>query len=545
MSFCNHELGPVPECTAYQFKLIMRGKESRWDKLAEELHAAFESIDLKENYAKHGQWGIHPVRICIFLMLQAMEGCTDRQAAEASTLNLGWRYVLRLPMEHPGISFSTLSKNRKRFEDCEHLTMFLDRVLERAKIQQLLNLSKQRADATFIIGCVRQLNRIELVLETVRNVLEELAVVAPDWLRTIFDDGWIERYYLDRPFNYQLPKKDAARIKIAETAGADGFYILDQIRKSKSAKQLLELESVKTLETVLDQQFHPRDKHKNPPKFRDKKDLIPAGERIISPHEPEARTAVKDGRSYRGYKTHLTETCVPGFPNLITHVATTISTINDSLTLPKIVESLKARSLKPNTLVVDRGYSNVEYLLYCIEKLGIDVLTRSTGHSWQSLAGKGFDNSNFVIDWKNKTATCPNNRVSARWKKQNEDTNVYFSKLDCSACPFKTDCTKTDYRILRLKSEEVWSYMQLIKTREKEPGFKKNYSARAGAEGTVSQFIRHLGRHAKVRGEKKVGFKAILRAAALNVHRIVAFRMGAERHGTPVGKALQLVKQTA
>lgn len=546
MAFCKHPLGDTPECTQRQMKMIMRGRKNRWDLLAEELQAIFSEIEIADCYSDKGQWGIHPVRCCILLLLQAIEGLTDRQAAEAVQLNVGWRLVLRLPMDHPGFSHSVLSKARKRFEECDNLVMFLDSVLKRAHSKGMLNVTKQRADATFIIGCVRALNRIELILETVRNAAEELAQFDPEWFAKIAKDIWIQRYYIDRPFNYKLPKDEKSRTAIAETAAGDGFFILDAVGKSGPKKTLLMgLQSIKTLETVLEQQFHPRDKNGNAPKFRSVKELPPSGERIISPHETEARIAVKGKDAHRGYKTHLTETCVPGYPNLITQVHTTNSTLNDSLSLPDILQSLIARGLKPTTLLVDRGYSNVQNLLDCAKTLGIDVVTLTTGHSWQSIAGKGFDNTQFRIDWKNKIAICPNNKASTRWKKQKEDTNIYFSPSDCSSCPFKEDCTKAKFRVLRLKSEELWTYMQRMREREKTTGFRGEYRKRAGVEGTVSEFIRHAGRNAKVRGQNKVTIKSILGAAAINVSHMVNWALDRIPATTRVGRAEKILAARA
>jgi hypothetical protein len=57
--------------------------------------------------------------------------------------------------------------------------------------------------------------------------------------------------------------------------------------------------------------------------WRDKKDLPPAAIRHCSPYDPQARTGTKRDTSWNGYKVHLTETCEPDAPHLITQVATT------------------------------------------------------------------------------------------------------------------------------------------------------------------------------------------------------------------------------
>ena len=45
-----------------------------------------------------------------------------------------------------------------------------------------------------MLAAVRVLNRLELVAETLRAALNELATVAPDWLRDVAPLEWYERY---------------------------------------------------------------------------------------------------------------------------------------------------------------------------------------------------------------------------------------------------------------------------------------------------------------------------------------------------------------
>jgi hypothetical protein len=50
---------------------------------------------------------------------------------------------------------------------------------------------KQRTDSTAVISAVRDLNRLELVGESVRALVEALSAAAPDWLAQVIDvPGW-------------------------------------------------------------------------------------------------------------------------------------------------------------------------------------------------------------------------------------------------------------------------------------------------------------------------------------------------------------------
>jgi transposase len=53
---------------------------------------------------------------------------------------------------------------------------------------------------------------------------------------------------------------------------------------------------------------------------------IPAtAEQISSPYDPEARYGKKRDIAWVGYKAHLTETCDPEIPHVITNVETTLA----------------------------------------------------------------------------------------------------------------------------------------------------------------------------------------------------------------------------
>ncbi|MBR8832575.1 MAG: hypothetical protein DSM106950_00655 [Stigonema ocellatum SAG 48.90 = DSM 106950] len=65
-----------------------------------------------------------------------------------------------------------------------------------------------------MLAATRNLNRLEGVGETLRAVLNALAMVAPDWLLPLVPDEWFDRY--ERAVDeYRLPKGIAARKEYA------------------------------------------------------------------------------------------------------------------------------------------------------------------------------------------------------------------------------------------------------------------------------------------------------------------------------------------
>ena len=112
------------------------------------------------------------------------------------------------------------------------------------------------AGASGLVGsaAVRLMRRIELVGETLRAALNDLAVQAPDWVRTVAPPEWYERYQR-RSEQGRLPKGKDARNRYAQTVGEDGFYLLDKLATPTAPFQLRELPSVKTLEVLWGQQY--------------------------------------------------------------------------------------------------------------------------------------------------------------------------------------------------------------------------------------------------------------------------------------------------
>src|SRR4029450_8366982 len=98
-------------------------------------------------------------------------------------------------------------------------------MLERFKRRGLVKArGKQRTDSTHVLAAVHDLHLLELVGETLRATLADLAAVVPDWLRTVAPPAWFERY-ARRIEEYRLPRGREAREALALEIGADGFLL--------------------------------------------------------------------------------------------------------------------------------------------------------------------------------------------------------------------------------------------------------------------------------------------------------------------------------
>ena len=206
MSLHPHIIAPVPEETARVARAAFP-KGHPYLTFREALGTIFQDEDFASLYAHTGQPGFTPWRLALVTILQFRENLADRQAAEAVRARIDWKYLLSLELTDPGFDFSVLSAFRDRLLAGSAEELLLDKLLERCQGLGLLKArGQQRTDSTHVLAAVRVLNRLELVAETLRATLNELATVAPDWLRALAPLEWYERYG-KRIEDARLPRK--------------------------------------------------------------------------------------------------------------------------------------------------------------------------------------------------------------------------------------------------------------------------------------------------------------------------------------------------
>jgi transposase len=121
-----------------------------------------------------------PWKLALVTVRQFAEDLSDRQAAAAVRGRIDWSYVLGLELDDPGFHFSALSEFRGHLTAGGAERLLLDEMLEACKDHGLLTAqARQRTDSTRVLAATRELNRLELVGETLRAALNALATVAP------------------------------------------------------------------------------------------------------------------------------------------------------------------------------------------------------------------------------------------------------------------------------------------------------------------------------------------------------------------------------
>jgi transposase len=427
-----------------------------------------------------------------------------------------------------GFDHSVLSGFRSRLIAGEKQTLLLERLLDRFREKKLLKVrGHQRTDSTHVLAAIRVMNRLELVTETMRAALNEIAALAPEWLTTAALPEWFTRYAV-RAEQSRMPRTDPAREDYARQVGEDGFQLLKLLNDHQPA--LLKLEKVAILERVWQRHYA---RHENGEVYwRPTAELAKAATAIESPYDTEARFSTKRDLSWTGYKVHLSETCDEQLPRLITNVLTTVATTQDVSCTDDIQKSMQAKNLLPARHLVDTGYVDAQLVIESSRKYGIELFgPMRLNPSWQSREG-GIDAAQFQIDWDKKQAQCPLGNQSVYWHEyQTKEyarpvVKIRFRNQDCLNCPSRTKCVRNKKagRSLQIPSREMYEALEQTRIKLASDVGRNEYKKRAGIEGTISQGVRRgTLRRSRYRGLEKTHLQEVATATAINIVRAVNF----------------------
>ena len=410
MSMKPHGLEPIPQAT-----ISLARKSSPKGTVIMRLRDAVGPIYQDEHFAhlfaKRGRPAEAPWRLALVTVFQAMENLSDRQAAQMVALRLDWKYALSLEPEDEGFDYTVLSQFRQRLLEHQAAELVLEPLLAVCREQGWLKAGgKQRTDATHVLACVRALSSLESVGETLRATLNAIAEVEPEWLRAQIDEEWFDRY-VHRFELARLPKAESKRAELRQQVGRDGLRLLQASQQPQAPEAVRDLPQIPLLQQVWQQHYEEVD---GEIRWRDGPAVANA-QRVVSPYDPDARSARKREIEWLGYKSHMTETCdeEPNALHLIVQVETTPATTADEQVLAPLLAKERQQGLAPEEMYLDMGYTSAEQLVEqaCLGTRIIGPVAGTT--SWQP---SGFTAQDFQLDWPKQVAICPQGQRSQRWR---------------------------------------------------------------------------------------------------------------------------------
>jgi transposase len=498
--------------------------ESPYRMVGEQLYVKYRDEDFADLYPAEGQPGLSPVDLAFVTAFQYMEDLADRAAAEAVRLRLDWKYALHLPLDDAGFNYSVLSEYRARLVNHQAEGRVFEKLLGDLQALGLLKRrGRQRTDSLAVLTRVRQLNRLELVVETLRVALQALLAVDPEWTRTTVPPTWEGRYG-ERCVAERL--SDSERTVLQNETGRDGQWLLDRLTAPTTPPGLMHLPEVQVLRTVWEQHYEVRDREvvfRAPGPYD--------GEtRIQSPHDPEARYSQKHDQEWIGdtLRVQVTETDDEGLPHLITDIALTSSVESDQQALGEIQSRQVEREVLPGERFVDQGYVSGDTLADSTQ-LGEDLVGPAPGdNSPQARLPEGITLSQFTVNWERLLATCPAGQSSkSSYQRADGGVQFKFDKKLCATCPLRAQCC-TGQAGRTITFGPNYAALQAARARQQTDDFKQRYRQhRGGVEGCLSGLVRGQGiRVNRYIGRAKNNLRALFVGVAVNLRRAARWLAG-------------------
>ena len=474
-------------------------------------HRLFPDAEFADLFQKVGRDSVPPQIVAVAMVLQRLEGLSDREAVERFTFDLRWKYAAGgLDYDYPGFVHTVLVGMRARLRESEKPNRIFEAVLEVAKQAGLVG-RKRVLDSTALYDAVATQDTVTLIRSAIRALLQVAEEALEKELRAV----------LKREDDYRSRGKPccdwddvAAREELVDALARDAYALLACLDgrelepEVEQAAQLVATVVGQDLEQLKDGIFRIARRV--------------AEDRVISTVDPEARHGHKTAaRGFDGYKGHVS---VDPDSELVVATQVTAGNVGDgSVALELLAEELQKPAagaelpVEPLQVYGDASYGTAE-LVEAVEAAGAEVLMKV-----QAPSGKAgmFTKQAFGIDLDKGTVTCPAGRV-VKIRVGKDGGGLAAFGVACAHCPLRAQCTEAkEGRIIRLHPKE--KILQKQRERQKDPGWRMRYKAvRPKVERKQAQmmFRRHGGRRARVRGRERVGQDFALLGAAVNLKRL-------------------------
>jgi hypothetical protein len=464
------------------------------------------------------------------MVLQRLEGLSDREAVERFTFDLRWKYAAGgLPADAPGFVHTVLVDMRARLRRSERPHRIFDKALEVARSAGLVG-RKRVLDSTPLYDAVATQDTVTLLRSAIRSVLSVAEAPLSAQLRAV----------CRRDDDYQTAGKpvcdwqdEAAREALIDALSRDAYAILAALDGERLTAAMAQ--AVKLLSTVVGQDIEQGEDGR----FRILRGV--AKERVISTVDPETRHGHKTAaRSFDGYKGHI---AVDPDSEIITATEVTPGNAADGSVAeklcPEVLAAAQAQAVEaetqesaapsakaePFSVYGDAAYGTTEFVQK-LEQAGVEVAVKVAPPS--APAGK-FGKDAFTIDLENRTVRCPRGALVVIRDSANGSGLANFG-AHCQDCPLRSQCTDGKRgRHIRIHKDEAT--LARHRQRQQSPTWRAGYRAtRPKVERKFGHLMRrrHGGRRARVRGTVRVGQDFALLGAAHNLQRLA--KLGVRHH---------------
>jgi hypothetical protein len=458
-----------------------------------------------------GRCCVPPRVVATTMVLQRVEGLSDREAVERFRYDLRWKYAAGgLDFDYPGFVHTVLVDMRARLRNSERPDRIFEAALEVAKEAGLIG-RKRVIDSTALYDAVATQDTVTMIRAAIRGLLRLADDALAAELRSVLkrDDEYVRA---GKPVCDWEDKQ--AREELVDALARDAQALLLKLegRELSAAVQ----EAAALVATVVGQDLEQRADGI----FRIARRVAP--DRVISTVDVQARHGHKTAaRSFDGYKGHI---AVDPDSEIITQTEVTPGNTGDAELTDKLLADVLSREPEANKAAGVEAYGDASYgTADNVEKLeaaGIEANVKVQAPS----APKGkYSKEQFDIDTESNTVRCPAGHVVKIAPSKDGGGTAEFGSR-CAGCPLREKCTGSkEGRSITVHPKEAT--LQKARARQKAPEWKAKYrSTRPKVERKFGHLMsrRHGGRRARVRRCARVRQDFALLGAAINLKRLAA-----------------------
>ncbi|MGH8275728.1 MAG: IS1182 family transposase [Steroidobacteraceae bacterium] len=466
-----------------------------------------------------GRRSVPPSVVATVMVLQRLEGLSDREAVERFAFDVRWRYAAGLGGYDDGgpASFvhTVLVDMRERLRRSGRPDRVFEVTRDTAAAAGLVG-RRRVLDSTPLYDAVATMDTITLIRSALRGLL---AVAGPleTELRAACASG---DGYADAAKPHIDWDDAAARAALVDSRARDAFAclaLLDGRQLGPEVSRAAEL-----LAAVVGQDLEKGDDDS----FRIARRVAP--DRIISTVDPEARHGHKtNARSFDGYKGHI---AIDPDAEVIIAMAVTAGNVGDAAVATELLSDCLSPAGATTATTSGPQSQPVEVYGDCAYGAGavlsalheVEAVAMVKVQAAVALQGR-FSKDAFVIDTAARTATCPN-QVTVPYTVGSKGEGVAHFGAACSACPLRSRCTTSATgRDVSVGPHEA--HLAAGRRRQQDPVWRERYRAtRPKVERKLAHLMRrrHGGRRARVRGKLRVGQDFTWLGAAVNLARLAA-----------------------
>ncbi len=505
--------------------------------------------------------------VAAVLVLQALEGCSDREAAERLRCDVRWKAAAGLAVDDEGFHYSVLSLWRSRLRASARPERIFDAVRELAAECGALSRSRRRVlDSTVLDDAVATQDTVTMVSSQIRRVRRLVGAAAALELAHDYDGR------AKPACDWSDPDE---RAWLVDDLVTDALAVLDAVEGLDLTDDQADAAGLLGVVAGQDVEADP----KVPGRWRIARRVAPG--RVVSTVDPEARHAHKTRSQRRdGYKAHIVAEPDTG---IVTAAELTAADASDAEVGARLLDSDPTCHTDTRGGHTDTGGGHTDTRGGHTDTGGGHTDTRGGhtdtggghtdtrgghtdtgggGHTgggggdggWLVLADSayasgealesftdagwdtaikpiergphiagGFTRDDFAIDADAQTVTCPAGHTKAV-----TSGAARFGKL-CAACPLRARCT-TSPRGRSVTVDAHEPHRQANKARWRRPATKAAYRRhRPMAERTIAWLTRAKARRVPYRGVAANNLWLTHRAAAVNLVRLA--NLGAAHNG--------------